>query len=180
LIRAVWRFALDHWAIHRDPVAWARSQGVRVGERCRLLGIDRGTFGSEPWLVRLGDHVEITGGVRFITHDGGVWTFREEHPDIDVLAPIVIGNNVFVGVNTILMPGIEIGDNVVIGAGSVVTADIPPDTVAAGTPARPVRTRAEYWERTQPRAEHIRSWPREKKRRHLLERFRSALEGPKS
>src|SRR5262245_60443767 len=159
LIGALLRWLADHWQIHRDPIKWARSQGVIIGERCRLLGIDRGTFGSEPWLVRLGDHVEITGGVRFITHDGGVWVFREEFPDIDVVAPIVIGNNVFVGVNTILMPGARIGDNSVIGAGSVVAGSIPPNSVAVGVPARPVRTRAEYWEGVQAKAQHIRSLP---------------------
>jgi hypothetical protein len=172
LIRDAFDWLVDHWRIRRDPIAWARSKGVIVGERCRLLGIDRGTFGSEPYLVRLGDHVTVTGGVRFITHDGGVWVFRDEYPNIDIVAPIVIGSNVFIGVNTILMPGAEVGDNSVIGAGSVVVGKIPPETIAVGAPARPLRSRQEYWERIQPNVVHdVRSLTLEEKRKRLLERF---------
>lgn len=54
-------------------------------------------------------------------------------------APVVIGNNVWIGGGAILLPGVTIGDNVVIGAGSVVTRDIPANTVACGNPCRVVR-----------------------------------------
>lgn len=52
---------------------------------------------------------------------------------------ITIGNNVWIGGNTVIMPGVRIGDNVVIGAGSIVTKDIPAWTVAAGNPCRVIR-----------------------------------------
>ena len=54
-------------------------------------------------------------------------------------APVIIGNNVWIGGGAILLPGVHIGDNVVIGAGSVVTKDIPSNTVACGSPCRVVR-----------------------------------------
>lgn len=54
--------------------------------------------------------------------------------------PVVIGNNVWIGGNTVILPGVHIGDNAVIGAGSVVTGDIPPWCVAAGNPCRVIRT----------------------------------------
>ena len=54
-------------------------------------------------------------------------------------APVIIGNNVWIGGGAILLPGVHIGDNVVIGAGSVVTRDIPDNTVACGNPCRVVR-----------------------------------------
>lgn len=54
-------------------------------------------------------------------------------------APIVIGNNVWIGGGVIIMPGVTIGDNVVIGAGSVVTKDIPDNVVAYGNPCRVMR-----------------------------------------
>ncbi len=54
-------------------------------------------------------------------------------------APVVIGDNVWIGGGTIILPGVTIGDNVVIGAGSVVTKDIPSDKVAFGSPCHPVR-----------------------------------------
>ena len=53
-----------------------------------------------------------------------------------VLGPIKIGNNVWFGVNVVVLPGVEIGDNTVIGAGSVVTKDLPKNVVAVGNPCR--------------------------------------------
>jgi acetyltransferase-like isoleucine patch superfamily enzyme len=71
--------------------------------------------------------------VRFETHDGGVWVARSAHPQIDMVKPIVVGSNVFLGYGAIVMPGVTIGDNVVIGAGAVVTRDIPANSVAVGS-----------------------------------------------
>ncbi|MDT0202636.1 acyltransferase [Nocardioides sp. AE5] len=94
--------------------------------------------------MTIGDHVTVTGNVQFLTHDGGVWVLRHEHPDLDVFGPISIGNNVFLGFGATILPGISIGDNVVVGAGAVVTRDIPADCVAAGVPARPLRSLDDY------------------------------------
>ena len=63
---------------YKDNVKYARKLGVTVGENCRILSDPEKCFSSEPYLVELGNHVEITGDVRFITHDGGVWTLREK------------------------------------------------------------------------------------------------------
>ncbi|MFR3227086.1 MAG: DapH/DapD/GlmU-related protein, partial [Blautia massiliensis (ex Durand et al. 2017)] len=54
-------------------------------------------------------------------------------------APVIVGNNVWIGGGAILLPGVTIGDNVVIGAGSVVTRDIPANSVACGSPCRVIR-----------------------------------------
>lgn len=161
------------WLMRHDPVAYARLIGVQLGRNCRILGLTAGTsFGSEPYLVRLGDHVTVTTGVRFITHDGGVWVFREKDPDIDVIAPITVGNNVFIGIGAIIMPGVSIGDNCVIGAGAVVTNDIPSGYIAVGVPARCIKTIDEYWENIHNKAIYIRSKPvKEKERilRHMID-----------
>jgi acetyltransferase-like isoleucine patch superfamily enzyme len=101
-------------------------------------------FGSEPWLVTLGDNVYITAGVQFITHDGGTLILRKDHPDLEWTAPISVGDDVYIGVRTIILPGVSIGNRCVIGAGSVVTRDIPDGSVAAGVPARVIRTVDEY------------------------------------
>lgn len=116
----------------------ARRRGMTVGEGCRILTTQ---FGSEPFLVTLGDRVTITSGVRLLTHDGSTWLVRGPDGErYQRFAPIVIGDDVFVGVQAIVMPGVTIGSRVVIGAGSVVTKDVPDDTVVAGNPARPVAT----------------------------------------
>lgn len=136
---------LRRWYLaSRRPVAYARSIGVTVGERCRFLGLRPGTFGSEPYLVHIGNHVTITGGVQFITHDGGVWIFRDEHPALDVIAPITVEDNVFIGIRAVIMPGVRIGRDSVVGAGAVVTRDVPPGSVVAGVPARVIRTVDQY------------------------------------
>lgn len=105
----------------------ARAMGVTIGSNSRILGNPYKVFGSEPYLVSIGDHVEITADCRFITHDGGAWVIRhdEECRDIDVFGRTKVGNNVFIGLNSIIMPGVTIGDNCVIAAGSVVTKSIP-------------------------------------------------------
>jgi acetyltransferase-like isoleucine patch superfamily enzyme len=162
---------IQTWRIHRDPVGYARSLGVHIGNDCRLICLTPATFGSDPYLIRIGNHVTITAGVRFITHDGAVWVFRERYPDVDVVAPIVIGNNVFVGTNALLLPGVAIGDNCVIAAGAVVTRDVPAGSVAAGVPARRIKCIEEYWDDLQERAFHIRSKPLAEKRAFWLEHF---------
>jgi acetyltransferase-like isoleucine patch superfamily enzyme len=129
------------------------------------------TFGSEPYLITIGDHVTITSGVSFVTHDGGVWVFREKYPDVDVIAPITIGNNVFIGIRSIIMPGVTIGDNCVIGAGSIVTRSIPSNYVAVGSPARCLKTIDEYWSSIESKAIHIRSLSDDQKRSVLTKQF---------
>ena len=151
-----------------DRVRQARALGVRVGEGCRIYDCH---FGSEPYLITIGDRVTITSGVQFYTHDGGVWVFRKEHRDIDVFAPIRVGNNVFIGAYSILLPGTVIGSNCVIGAGSVVVGTIPDNCVAAGVPARIVKSLDDYRAKVLASAVHIRHLPRAERRRILMEKF---------
>jgi hypothetical protein len=72
------------YRIWRDPVAYARSIGVRIGNNCRLIGTDDRTFESEPFLIDIGDHVTVAGGVKFVNHDRGVWVFRGDEGAVDV------------------------------------------------------------------------------------------------
>jgi acetyltransferase-like isoleucine patch superfamily enzyme len=140
----------------KDPVGYVRSLGVKVGSDCRFINVASIRFGSEPWFITIGNHVTVSGEVRFITHDGGVWVLRDEYPNIDVMAPIVIGSNVFVGLQVMIMPGVTVGNNSVIGARSLVTHDVPADTVVAGHPARRLCSTVEYRERMLVKARHDR------------------------
>ena len=112
-------------------------------------------WGTEPWIITLGKNVHITDGVKFITHDGGVLLFRKDIPDLEITKPIIIGNDVYIGNNVILLPGIKIGSKVVIGAGAVVTKDIPDNSVVAGVPARIIKTSAEYFAKIQQESLHL-------------------------
>lgn len=127
---------------HHRPAWYQRLLGVKIGERNRFTGAIN--FGSEPYLVELGDDITLAQGTTFITHDGGARLFRQEYPGLNVFGKIKIGNNVFLGSSVTVLPGVTIGDNVVVGAGSVVTKSIPPNVVAAGIPARAIKSIEEY------------------------------------
>jgi acetyltransferase-like isoleucine patch superfamily enzyme len=160
------------WLLQKiDPVANARRLGVRIGKNCRLIDV---YFGSEPYLIRIGDHFSGTR-VFFVTHDGGVWVFRQEHPEIDIIRPIIIGDNVFVGTNVTILPGVTIGNNVVIGAGSVVTRSIPSNCVAAGVPAKPIRSIEEYKSQCLEKADYTKLLSRRDKRRFYTQRYSQDL-----
>jgi acetyltransferase-like isoleucine patch superfamily enzyme len=121
----------------KGGVAHARRKGVSVGAGCRIY---IRSFGSEPFLVSIGDRVTITSGVCLLTHDGSTWLIRDADGNRHQrYAPIKIGDDVFIGINAIIMPGVTIGSRVVVGAGAVVTRDIPDGVVVAGNPARIIR-----------------------------------------
>lgn len=152
------------------PERHARSLGVMLGHGCRLIRCD---YSSEPYLIRLGNRVSATK-VRFETHDGGVWVLRNRLPEIDVVKPIVVGDNVFIGYQALIMPGVTIGSNVVIGARAVVTKDIPDNSVAVGIPARVVKSLESYEEGVLSGSEMTKSLSREEKRRFYLAKYFSA------
>src|SRR5690606_1089514 len=105
---------------------------VKIGKNC---SIGTKNFGSEPYLITIGDHVQITDDVKFFCHGAG-WVFRLELPDFDFFGKIVVGNNVYIGNNALIMPGVTIGDNSIIAAGAVVTKSVQSNTIVGGNPAR--------------------------------------------
>lgn len=134
----------------RIRIKHLRKKGMAVGNGCEIYRSVN--FGSEPYLISVGDNVRITSGVKFCTHDGGMWVLRKSGKidnRADVFGAIKIGNNVHIGWNTIIMPGVTIGDNCVIGCGAVVTKDIPDNSVAAGVPARVIKSIDEYCDKAQ-------------------------------
>ncbi len=89
--------------------------------------------------ITIGDDVQIGPGVQLLTPTHPV----EPGPRRDKLEaaePISIGNNVWLGGGVIVLPGVSIGENTVVGAGAVVTRDLPANVVAVGNPARVIRT----------------------------------------
>jgi len=110
-----------------------RQQGAKIGKDCLILAED---FGTEPYLIELGDHVVVASGTRFINHDGGVWILRDRYPAINVFGRITVGNNSFIGIDCLLLPGTKIGSNCIIGAGAVVRGKIADDSVVMGNPAK--------------------------------------------
>lgn len=125
----------------------AKKLGVTVGNKCRF--IDFPQFGSEPYLIEIGDRVTISSEVLFLTHDGGTWVFRdvEKYRKVIKFGKIKIGNNCFIGARSTIMPGVVIGDNCVIGACSLVTQNVPSGEVWGGVPAHFITKTNDYAEK---------------------------------
>jgi maltose O-acetyltransferase len=92
------------------------------------------------WLISIGRNSVLTSGVTILAHDGSTSNLG----GYTKVGKVSIGENTFIGVKSIILPGVKIGDNVIIGAGSVVTKDIPNGSIAAGNPASIIGYTSEY------------------------------------
>lgn len=148
MIRKVWNKTWETIANRSSDsrIAYLRQKGCQIGENVQLNCAIK-AFGTEPYLITLGNHVLIATDVHLITHDGGIHVLRnlgDVSQKSDKIAPIWVENNVYIGAGAYIMPGVKIGDNCIIGAGAVVTRDVPPDSVAVGIPARVVESVEDY------------------------------------
>lgn len=130
-------------------ISYLRTNGVKIGEDCEIY--KSVNFGSEPYLISLGNHVRINAGVQLITHDGGMWVLRsdysgfaDKYKNADKFGRINIGNNVHIGTNATIMPGITIGDNCIVACNAVVTNDVPSGSIVGGIPAKLIETLDDY------------------------------------
>ena len=143
-----------------------------MGGGCEIYS--SANFGSEPYLITIGDHVRINSGVKFVTHDGGVWVLRgmkEDLKNVDMFGGITVGNNVHIGTDAIIMPGVTIGNNCIIGCGAIVTKSIPDNSVAVGVPARVIESIEEYEEKNAHKFVYTKGMAREEKEKYLKENF---------
>lgn len=90
--------------------------------------------------ITIGENVKIGGNVRIFDHDYHALDFqkrrgKEDGDDVKT-APVIIGNDVFVGTNALILKGVTIGDRAIIGAGTVVSRDVPADEIWVGNPAK--------------------------------------------
>lgn len=110
---------------------WTKvGKGVFIGRGVRFDKILNGA------LITIEDGAYITSGVTILCHDAS----SVQRLGYFFAAPVVIGKNSFIGVNSIIMPGVKIGNNAIIGAGSVVTKDVPEGIVVAGAPAKEIQS----------------------------------------
>jgi len=151
----------------KDPVGYAKSIGVNILGGVYFYTSPINMFGSEPWMITLGDNVHITSEVKFITHDGGTLPLRKEIPDLEITKPIYVGNDVFIGVRSIIMPGVTIGNRCVIATGSIVAKDVPDNCVVGGVPAKIIKSTDEYLEKLKNESLHLGHLKGEEKARYL-------------
>jgi acetyltransferase-like isoleucine patch superfamily enzyme len=118
-----------------NPLAWfvgepTIGEGTWIGPFCVIDG----SGGLE-----IGSSCDIAGGVHIYTHSSARRCVTDRREDLE-RAPVRIGDSTFIGANTVVLMGVTIGAHCIVGAGSVVTSDLPDRSVAVGSPARVVGT----------------------------------------
>ncbi|MBR4721088.1 MAG: acyltransferase [Clostridia bacterium] len=151
---------------------YLRKQGAKIGKGTRL-NCSTTAFGSEPYLIEVGEMSYFSAGVQLFTHDGGVMTLNNmgffDGKEMDKMGRIKIGNNVYIGTNAMVLPDVTIGDNCVIGAGAIVTKNIPSGSVAAGVPAKVICSVEEYGKRAKSKIYPTMGMPFLEKKKFLME-----------
>lgn len=114
-----------------------RRKGAIIGDDVVLWTdkIDKG----HAFLLEIGSHVTISDA-RILLHDGST----KRVTGYSRVGKVRIGNNVFIGADAVILPGVRIGNNVIIGASTVVTSDIPDDSIVVGNPSRIIGTYKEF------------------------------------
>ena len=124
------------------PVEEYRRCGAQIGENCHIYGsLDNG----HEYLISIGDNVTLASGSRILTHDGST----KKILGYSKVGRVDIGNDVFIGAASIILPNVRIGNRVIVGAGSVVTKSIADNSVAVGSPARVVGTYDDFVKKNQ-------------------------------
>lgn len=114
-------------------------RGLKVGKNFHRMGgvsIDA----THCYHIAIGDNVTLAPRVHILAHDSSTFMFLGKTR----AANVTIGNNVFVGAGSIILPGVHVGNRVIIGAGSIVSKDIPDNSVAVGNPAKVICTLDDY------------------------------------
>lgn len=120
-------------------ITYLRSKGVSIGDDCEFFKpATQFVDPTNPELITIGNKVKISLEVAILVHGLDYSVLRELHPGecFGSAGPVTIGDNVFIGMRSMLLKNTAIGNNCVIGAGSVVRGRIPDNSVAAGNPAR--------------------------------------------
>lgn len=128
-------------------------KGLKVGKG---FSMQRGCLidPSHCFLIQIGDFVTLAPRVHILAHDAST----KRDLGYTKIGLVEIGNNVFVGANTTILPNVKIGDNVIIGANSLVSKDIPQNSVVAGNPAVVVASKEEFLEKNKAKMNEKNVW----------------------
>lgn len=121
----------------KSEVDILKERGLKVGENFKFYNskIDYG----HCWLIEIGNDVTITNST-ILAHDASTKYYLGKSK----IGKVKIGDRVFIGWNSIIMCNVNIGNDVIIGAGSIVTKDIPDNCIVVGSPARIIGKTSEY------------------------------------
>jgi len=141
-------FGLQKYMSSQKYIEYAREHGCTIGEGTQFFGEKSVDIGGAS-MIEIGEDCVITNRVRLLAHTWDEPILRryfgqDNAPQSSACGEITIGDNVFIGENSIVLPDTTIGDNTIIGAGSVVSTDIPSESVAVGNPCRVVMDLEQY------------------------------------
>ena len=137
----------DQYQVSDSICEKIRSGGGKVGSNTHILNSQIQL--THPSLISIGNDVTITGA-QILTHDASML----KKTNFYKVGSVTIGNNVFISVKSIILPGVTIGNNVVIGAGCVISKDIPDNVVIIGSPPRVLCSYDDYIKKQMTRIEN--------------------------
>lgn len=120
-----------------------KKMGMKVGDH---TFIEKGVVidYSHCWLIEIGNNVYLTNQVMLLAHDASTKKIKDFN--YTKVGSIKIEDNAFIGVRSLILPGVTIGENSIVAGGSVVTKSVPPNTIVGGNPAKKIGTLAQYEE----------------------------------
>ena len=140
---------LPDWKLLKNEI------GKQFNDFCILRGKEFIKLGEDVWVgyfclldgsggLKIGNQVSISSGAHIYTHDSSNYRIHNTEKDTENgthidRAPVVIGDNVQIGANSIVLKGVTIGNNVIIGALSLVNTDIPDNCIAVGNPCKVIK-----------------------------------------
>lgn len=152
--KTIQRLLYGHRAMSETYVDYLRSKGAQIGEDVHIFAPMKVVIDEQyPWLITIGNHVQITEGVKILTHDYSWAVLKRLNVDgesgavLGRAGKICIGDNVFLGMNTVVLAGSEIGNSVIVGAGSVVSGQLSDGGVYAGVPAKRLMSVEAFFEK---------------------------------
>ncbi len=150
MLRQIFRRIYRRW-LEPDLVGELKRRGLIVGTSFKMM---KGVIidWSHCHHITIGDDVTMAPNVHILAHDAST----QSHLGYVRIGKVDIGDRVFIGAGSIVLPGVRIGNNVGIGAGSVVSRDVPDNVVACGNPAR-ITSSVEQW--VEKRSQELKAGP---------------------
>lgn len=129
-------------------IKYLRNKGVTIGNGCFIWSPNKTVIDIQNgFLLEIGNYVKIAEGVKILNHDYSVSVARRKfHNHVGQAKKTIIGDNVFLGIDSIILAGSVIGNNTIVGAGSVVNGKFPDDVVIAGNPAKVICTLEKFYD----------------------------------
>lgn len=130
-------------------IKYLRNGGAKIGDNCIIRSPKTALIDmTRPCLITIGNNVDMNRHFQILTHDWSSSVFRNKYYDfVNSSGKVTIGNNIYFGTNVTILKGVTIGDNCIIGAYSLVTHDIPANSVAAGVPCRVICSLDDYFKK---------------------------------